>query len=75
MKRKHYWTRRDDKPTDEKMGEKEAPALKAKINKLLDQLVADFKDAWNAVEDIDENSLDGKALNLALDQHENKCPK
>lgn len=51
---------------DEQMGEKEAPALKAKINKLL-------KDAWNAVEDVDENSLDGKALNSALDQLENKC--
>jgi len=60
---------------DERMGEKEAPALKAQIDKLLDQLGADFKDAWNVVEDIDENSPDGKALNSALDQLENKCPK
>jgi hypothetical protein len=59
---------------DEKVGEKKAPALRAQIDKLLDQLGADFKDAWNAVEDIDENSSDGKALNSALDQLENKCP-
>jgi hypothetical protein len=41
---------------------------------LVDQLGADFKDAWNAVEEIDENSPDGKALNSALDQLEKKCP-
>jgi hypothetical protein len=60
---------------DENMGEKEAPALRAQIDKLLDQLGADFRDAWNAIEDIDENSLNGKALNSALDQLEDKCPK
>jgi hypothetical protein len=59
---------------DEKMGEKEDPALKAQIDKLLDQLGADFKDAWKAVEDIDENSPDGKVLKAALDQLEDKCP-
>jgi hypothetical protein len=58
---------------DKKMGEKEDPALKAQIDKLLDQLGADFKAAWKAVEDIDENSPDGKVLNAALDQLEDKC--
>jgi hypothetical protein len=58
---------------DEKLAEKEAPALQAQLDKLLDQLGADFKDAWNAVEDIDENSADGKALSSAFDQLEKKC--
>ena len=31
---------------DEKMGEEEGPALKAQMDKLLDQLGADFKAAW-----------------------------
>ena len=59
---------------DEKMGEKEAPALNAEIDKLLNQLGADFKAAWNAVEGIDENSPDGKVLNAAADRLEDKCP-
>ena len=59
---------------DEKMDEKEDPALKAQIDKLLDQVGADFKAAWKAVEDIDENSPDGKVLNAAADRLEDKCP-
>jgi hypothetical protein len=59
---------------DDKMGEKEAPALIAQMDKLLDQLGADFKAAWNSAEDIDEKSPDGKVLNAALDQLEDKCP-
>ena len=59
---------------DEKMSEKEGPAVKAEIDKLLDQVGADFKAAWKAVEDIDENSPDGKVLNAAADRLEDKCP-
>lgn len=59
---------------DEKMDEKEDPALKAQIDKLLDQVGADFKAAWKAVENIDENSPDGKVLNAAADRLEDKCP-
>jgi hypothetical protein len=58
---------------DDKMGKKEDPALSAQIDKLLDQLGADFKAAWRAVEEIDENSPDGKALNAAADRLEDKC--
>jgi hypothetical protein len=54
---------------DEKRGEKDA-----QMDKLLDQLGADFKAAWNAAEDIDDKSPDGKLLNAALDQLEDKCP-
>jgi galactitol-specific phosphotransferase system IIB component len=60
---------------DETMGGKADPALEAQIDKLLDQLGADFKIAWTAVEAIDEKSPDGTVLHAALDQLEDKCPK
>jgi hypothetical protein len=59
---------------DEKMDEKETPALIAQMDKLLDQLGADFKAAWNAAEDSDDKSPDGKVLDAALNQLEDKCP-
>ena len=59
---------------DEKLDEKETPALNAQMDKLLDQLGADFKTAWDAAEDTDDKSPDGKVLNAALDQLEDKCP-
>jgi hypothetical protein len=57
-----------------KMGEVEVPVIKAQIDKLLDQLGADFKAAWNTVVDVDDDSPDGKVLNAALEQLEDKCP-
>ena len=59
---------------EEKMGDKADPALEAQIDKLVDQLGADFKIAWAAVEAVDENSPDGKVLSAALDQLDEKCP-
>jgi hypothetical protein len=59
---------------DEKMGEKEDPVLEAQMDKLIDQLGADFRAALEAVEDIPEESPDGKVLAAALDQLEDKCP-
>jgi len=44
------------------------------MDKLLDQLGAEFEAAWDIVEDTDERSPDGRALNAALDQLEDKCP-
>jgi hypothetical protein len=58
---------------DEKLGDKHDPVLEDQMAKLLDQLGADFKVAWDAVEGIDERSPDGRALNTALDQLEDKC--
>jgi hypothetical protein len=58
---------------DEKLGDRKDPALEAQMDKLLDQLGADFKAAWDLVEDVDENSPDGKVLNSALDQLSRKC--
>ena len=59
---------------DEKMGDKDDPTIQAQIDKLANQLGADFIIAWAAIDAIDENSPDGKALSAALDQLEDKCP-
>jgi hypothetical protein len=58
---------------DEKLGDKRDPVLEAEMDKLLDQLGADFKVAWDTVEDTDEPSPDGRALSAALDALEDKC--
>jgi hypothetical protein len=59
---------------DDKMGDKEDPAIEAQIDKLADQLGPEFKAAWSAIEAIDENSPDGKVLAAAIDQVDDKCP-
>jgi hypothetical protein len=59
---------------DEKLGDKTDSALEAQMDKLLDQLGNDFKAAWDALDDADERSPDGRALNAALEQLEDKCP-
>jgi hypothetical protein len=48
--------------------ENAAPFLEPKIDKLLDELGAEFKAAWKSVEDIDPASDDGKVLYAALDR-------
>jgi hypothetical protein len=58
---------------DEKLGDKQDPVLMAQMDKFLDQLGADFKVAWDAVEDTDERSPDGRALSAVLNQLEDKC--
>ena len=60
---------------DEQNAEKADPVLEARMDKLLDQLGADFKAAWDTAETIDEASEDGKVLNAALDQLSDKCPR
>jgi hypothetical protein len=59
---------------DEKLEDKEDAVLERQVDKLLDQLGADFKAAWTTIEDTDEKSPDGRALSAAVDQLENKCP-
>jgi hypothetical protein len=61
--------------TDKQLAEREDPVLEAKMDKLLDGLGADFKAAWETVDDIDPASDDGKVLNTALDQLSDKCPR
>ena len=54
-------------------GEKGTPEAEAKIDVLMKQLGSDFETAWNAGDDLDENSPDGKVLNTALDDLSTKC--
>jgi len=58
---------------DELEGKKD-PVLEGQVDKLLDQIGADFKVAWATIEDTDEHSPDGRALSAAMDQLEDKCP-
>jgi hypothetical protein len=60
---------------DQQNALKADPLLEAKMDKLLDELGADFKAAWKTVDDIDPASDDGKVLNTALDQLSDKCPR
>jgi hypothetical protein len=57
----------------EQAGEKENPALDAKIAAYMKQLGADFETAWNTADGLDENSADGKVYNAALDDLSGKC--
>ncbi len=54
-------------------GDKEDAATDAKIDGYLKQLGPDFETAWNAGENVDDNSADGKTLNAAIDNLANKC--
>jgi hypothetical protein len=55
-------------PADKAAAEKEDPAVEQEVDGLLAQLGSDFATAWEAGEDLDENSPDGKAYNgLAME--------
>lgn len=56
------------------LGDGEDPALEAKIDRYIDQLGPDFEEAWDTIEETDENSADGKRLDDALDALEDQCP-
>src|ERR1051325_4473006 len=53
--------------------EKAGPLLATKMDKMLDELGADFKAAWTIAQTIDPASKDGKVLLAALDQLTDKC--
>lgn len=55
------------------MGDKEDAAAEAKITGLMKQLGPDFDAAWNAADDLDDNTEDGKAYNAAMDDLAGKC--
>jgi hypothetical protein len=59
---------------DKKKSDKEDAVLEAQIDKLADQLGPAFKAAWDAIDDIEEDSPDGKVLAAAIYQLEDKCP-
>jgi hypothetical protein len=53
---------------------RENPLLEAKLDKLLDELGADFKAALETAEHVEPASEDGKILDAALDQLSDECP-
>jgi hypothetical protein len=59
----------------ERLGDKDDAAAEAQIDRLMDQLGADFQTAWEAGDGVDENSADGRALYAALDELDDKCPR
>jgi hypothetical protein len=61
------------KKTMDAAGDKEDPAADAKVEGYLKQLGPEFQTAWNAGDDLDENSADAKALYAALDELGGKC--
>ena len=57
----------------DKAGDNPDAAADTQIDGYMKQLGPDFTTAWNAGENIDENSADGKKLDAALDELGNKC--
>jgi hypothetical protein len=58
---------------EEENAEKAVPSVQVRMDKLLDELGADFKAAWAIAQTIDPASEDGKVLLAALDQLSDKC--
>jgi hypothetical protein len=58
----------------DKAGDDPDDATEAKIDGYVKQLGPEFQSAWDAGDNIDENSPDGKKLDAALDDLSNKCP-
>lgn len=61
--------------TMDAVGDKEDAAAEAKVDGLMKQLGPDFDAAWNAAEDLDDNTEDGKVYNTAVDELAGKCPQ
>jgi hypothetical protein len=57
----------------DKAGDDPDDATEAKIDDYVKQLGPDFKTAWDAGDNVDESSPDGKKLDAALDDLTNKC--
>jgi hypothetical protein len=57
----------------DKAGDNPDAAAQAQIDGFIKQLGPEFETAWDAGDDIDENSADGKKLDAALDALGNKC--
>ena len=49
-------------------------AAAAKIPALMKQIGPDFESAWNAGEDVDDDTPDGKVFVSAIDELADKCP-
>jgi len=60
---------------DEQNSEKANPSLQARMDKLLDELGADFKAAWNTAETVGQASEDAKVIDATLDRLSDGCPR
>jgi hypothetical protein len=58
----------------DKAGDDPDDAAQAQIDGFIKQLGPEFQTAWDAGDDLDENSPDGKRLDTALDALGDKCP-
>lgn len=58
----------------ESAAEKKDKAAAAKIPQLIKQIGPDFEAAWNAGDDVDDDTPDGKVFVAALDELTDKCP-
>jgi hypothetical protein len=58
----------------ENAAEKKDKAAAAKIPQLIKQIGPEFEAAWNAGEDVDDDTPDGKVFVSALDELTDKCP-
>jgi hypothetical protein len=57
----------------DKAGDNPDEATETKIDDFVKQLGPDFQTAWDAGDDMDEDSPDGKKLDAALDDLSSKC--
>jgi hypothetical protein len=58
----------------ESQGEREDEAADAALEPYLDKLGTDFEEAWETAEEADENSVDGKRIEAALEALDDRCP-
>jgi hypothetical protein len=58
----------------DKSGDDPDDATQKKIDGYVKQIGPDFQSAWDAGDDLDEDSPDGKRLDAAIDELTNKCP-
>ena len=58
----------------EAAAEKKDKSAQGKVDTLMKQLGPDFKAAYEAGEDLDDNSADGKAYVAGLEALSSKCP-
>jgi len=59
---------------EEQIAKNADPSLGVRMDKLLDELGENFKEAWVTATTIDPASEDGKVLNAALEQLSDRCP-
>lgn len=65
----------DLQAASEALGEKEDAAAEARIESMTKQLGPDFEKAFDAAENLDENSADAKEFYAVADELDAKCAK